>query len=287
MFLKKLKPIHFLILTLALSATFFSLLYFQRPDSKLHIKIYDVGQGDSIFIRTAAGYKILVDGGPDNSVLEQLAKDIPAWDHKIDFLILTHPQADHLTGLIEVVKRYQIGKLIYSGVVNNTKNYKTWEELVEEKKIDKEIVSAGEEINFPDKTEIKFLWPREEHPIVKDLNEACVVFELNFGNFSGLFTGDADQQVQPYSGNIGEIDFLKVPHHGSKTSLQPTFFMRLSPTVSAISVGAKNKYGHPRAELLNLLTSIKDNKVYRTDKNGTIEVVSDGQSWYTSLERGN
>lgn len=261
-------------------------LLISLPDGKLHLKVYDVGQGDSIFIRTAAGYKILVDGGPDNKVIDHLSKDLAPWDRKIDYVILTHPQSDHMYGLIEVVKRYQIGTLIYSGVENTTKDYQNWKKVVEEKRIEKIIAVQGDKLVFPDKTEISFLWPEERNPIVKDLNQAAVVFTLNFGSFSSLLTGDADSVVQPYTSTTSHVEVLKVPHHGSKTALKEDFIKALSPTISIVSSGANNSYGHPNPILLKMLENVRT-KVYRTDQNGSVEVVADEKSWYTKTEKGN
>jgi competence protein ComEC len=251
--------------------------FLSLPDGKLHLKVYDVGQGDSIFLETAAGYKILIDGGPDNKVLGYLGNDLPFYSQRIDLLILTHPEADHLTGLLEVIKRYQIKTLWISNVSNKTRLFEDWQRLLAEKRIPTTIVYQGDKMIFPDKTVVSVLWPRKD-AYRSDLNSNSIVVEVSFDNFDALLTGDADQNSQPYTSDSRPVEVFKVPHHGSKTALNVTFVSLIKPAVSIISVGAKNLYGHPSENTINLLKSV-GSKVYRTDKNGTIEVVSNGQHW--------
>ncbi len=256
---------------------------FRLPDKKLHIKVLDVGQGDSIFIRTPSGYKILIDGGPDNKIVGLLGESLPLWDKTLDLVVLTHPQADHMTGLIEVAKRYQIKTLWTSYSVNNTQVYKEWEKVVSERHLHQVHVWAGDKIIFPDGVDLNVIWPRSVQPYT-DLNTTAIVIKLDYKNFDGLLTSDADEQVQPYTSSTSHVEFLKVPHHGSKTAIDENYLAKLSPDISVISVGAHNRYGHPNPELVKLLDSART-KVYRTDQNGTVEIVSDGESWYTKMER--
>ena len=253
--------------------------FFTLPDNKLHLKIYDVGQGDAIFLRTAKDFRLLIDGGPSNKVLEYLGQDLPFYSKSIDLLILTHPQADHLTGLVEVVKRYNIKTLWISDAKNETRVFGEWQAVLRETDIDPLVVSRGDKLILPDSTEIRVLSPKRQI-VNQDVNAASVVVLVSYGDFNALLTGDADRQVQPYTGNEDQVEVFKVPHHGAKESINQNFAATLSPEVSVISVGAKNKYGHPNQNVINFLENL-GSKVYRTDKNGTIEIVSDGKSWYT------
>ncbi|KKU12221.1 MAG: S-layer protein [Candidatus Woesebacteria bacterium GW2011_GWA1_45_8] len=128
--------------------------FFSQPDGKLHLKFYNVGQGDSIFLETSTGYKILIDGGPDNKVLGYLGADLPFYSNKVDLLILTHPQADHLAGLLEVVKRYKIKTLWVSNGRVDSRLFKDWEQLLSQKEIRPVGVFQGDRLLFPDRTEI-------------------------------------------------------------------------------------------------------------------------------------
>jgi len=251
------------------------------PEGNLHLKVYDVGQGDSIFIETAAGYKILIDGGPDNKVLNHLGKDMPFYSKQIDLAILTHPHADHFTGLIETIKRYQIKTLWINREKEQGRLFEDWEKVLKDKKIPTRVVSQGDKMVFPDGTTVSVIWPKKDHKST-DLNLGAVVVQVSFGSFDALLAADAGGSVQSYT-TSSPVEVLKVPHHGSKTSLNEAYISSLSPKISIISVGAKNPYGHPSQEILDFLNTI-GSKVYRTDKNGTIEIVSDGKSWYTRLQ---
>ena len=257
--------------------------FLSLPDGKLHLKFYDVGQGDSIFLETATGFKILIDGGPDDKVVGYLGKDLPFYSKRIDLLILTHPEADHLTGLLEVVKRYHIKTLWINGARNETRLFAEWEALLKMNKITTMLISQGDRVVFPDKTTVTVLWPKEKASGT-NLNTTSIVVQISFGSFDAILTGDADKSAQPFTTDGRSIEVFKVPHHGSKTAINEDFVSTLSPGVSVISVGAKNRYGHPSPEVLNLLTKIRS-KTYRTDTNGTVEIVSDGKNWYTRTER--
>ena len=254
------------------------------PRAELMLKFYDVGQGDSIFIRTPKGYTILVDGGPNNKVASYLDEDLPFWSRKIDLLVLTHPQADHLFGLVEVINRFKVGKLIVSGVGSDTAIFKLWVKTLKEKNIKPEIVTENSTISISDTVRFEILWPKETHPQVADLNEACIVMRISYGNFDALLTGDADQKVQPYSKSLEGIEVLKIPHHGSKTSMNDSFLKLVKPEISVISLGKNNRYGHPGKNTVEQLRNV-NSKIYRTDQNGTVEIVSDSNRWYTVTEK--
>ncbi len=250
----------------------------------LVVKVYDVGQGDSIFIRTPDNYKILVDGGPNNKVVDYLNKDLGLNDRSIDLIVSTHPQADHMTGLIETLKKFQVKKVIASNVTNSTAQFKLWNDTLSNNHLKLDYVYAGESITLSDQVTLQILWPSSPNPKVTNLNDAAVVIKLSYGSFDMLLTADADMNSQPYTTSTNHIEVLKVPHHGSRTALREDFLKQLSPDASVISVGAHNTYGHPNADLVTLL-SRNTKKIYRTDQNGTVEFVSNGTTWYTSVEK--
>jgi competence protein ComEC len=258
-------------------------LFFSLPDGRLHLKIYDVGQGDAVFLHTPGGYKVLIDGGPNEKILDYLGRELPFYSKKIDLLVLTHPQSDHLTGLVEVIKRYQIDNLWINGSENKTKLFDQWQVSLQKRGIPTTVVHQGDKMIFPDKTEIEVFWPKGELAF-GDINAHSIVVLVSYGSFDALLTGDADKQVQPYTSNSGHVEVFKVPHHGSKESIDREFVRTISPAVSVISVGSKNSHGHPSFEAINSLEKL-GSKVYRTDKNGTVEIVSDGKSWYTNLQK--
>ncbi|MCL5411487.1 MAG: MBL fold metallo-hydrolase [Patescibacteria group bacterium] len=262
-----------LILTVLLTA----------PDSKLHVKFFNVGEGDSIFVKTPSNYKVLIDGGPDNRVLQYLGSELPFYDRKIDLIISTHPHADHLTGLLEVVKRYQIGQVWLEAVPYKSDLYQSWLKILQKEKIKVGRPKVGDYLNFGDGVTLKILWPLDlKLATEEEVNETSIVSLLTFGQFSALLSGDAGEKSQPYYQN--SITVLKVPHQGAGTALKEEFLKKLSPTMSIISLGQSNKYGHPAKETLMELESVHS-KVFRTDRNGSVEVVSDGRTWYTRAER--
>lgn len=263
-------------------------------DGKLHLIVCDVGQGDAILIRTPRGSDILIDGGPDDSVLDCLSNHLPFWDREIEIMILTHPHADHLTGLISVLKRYKVIHYFTENVKNDTLVYKRLQDSLAENNLTAKFSFSGDRIDFADKTSLLTVWPQrnwfedqalqDNQILVKDnssldINGFSLITLLSYGNFSALLTGDGGVLVEDKIANVvGKIDVLKVPHHGSKTGMSDYFLSETSPDLGIISVGKKNRYGHPAKTILDLLAKYNV-KTLRTDKNGEVEIVSDGKSF--------
>lgn len=257
------------------------------PDGKLHITFCDVGQGDAAYIRLPDGRDMLVDGGPNDKVLGCLGKHMPFWDRHIDIVLMTHPQKDHMQGLLSVFDRYQVGYFVRSDIVNTTEGYQKLMELVKKHAIKEKFVTAGERIAIGD-THLTILWPSSEQigssvlGATTDLNDGSIVFWLQYGSFDAIFTGDADTRVEdgyrgiPLSGDA--IEVLKVPHHGSKTGMSEAFADWLTPQLAVISVGKNNSYGHPGKNILEMLQQ-RESMIVRTDQAGDIEVESDGRMW--------
>ena len=261
------------------------------PDGKLHIVYCDVGQGDAIYIRFPDGRDMLVDGGPNDSVLQCLGKHMPFWDRNLDLVVLSHPERDHAGGLVSVFQRYHVGYFVRSNIDKSTDTDKKLKSIVVEKKIPEKLVTANERITIG-KAKLAVVWPSEAQiamdrdqnilgAATESVNEDCVVFWLRYGSFDAFFPGDSDTAV---SGNyIGEaladkdVELLKVPHHGSKTGMNTALLDWIHPKVAVISVG-KNSFGHPAPEALKLLADRKT-QVLRTDQSGDIHVVSDGKNW--------
>lgn len=288
------KFFYLLVLSLILLGGLFFYQSLKFNDGKLHLVICNVGQGDGVFIRTAEGNDILIDGGPDDSILNCLSNHMPFWDRKIEVVILTHPHADHLTGLISVLKRYQVMHYATENVKNNTVSYKRLQDTLADKKLTAKYLFAGDRIDFTDKTSFLTLWPDRvwfenqklqdnqnsaKDNISLDVNGFSVIELLSYKNFKALLTGDAGVLVEDrIAKEAGRVDVLKVPHHGSKTGMSDYFLTQTSPSLGVISAGAKNKYGHPSPEALTLLKN-HTIQYFRTDKNGEIEIVTDGDGF--------
>ncbi len=244
----------------------------QKPE--LQVYFFDVGQGDSIFIEAKDGTQILIDGGPTNKILPLLGGVMPFYDHSIDAIILTHPHADHVTGLIEVLKRYNVGEVIESGVGYNTAEAKEFENLVSEKHIKKIIIQKPVKLTFFKTAALNFLFPDRSFngQILKNVHDSALVSELDFEGKKILLMADAEKNLERYliqKGVLGDVDVLKAGHHGSKTSSNDFFLKVVKPEYAVISVGARNRYGHPHQQTLSNLEAIGA-KIFRTDIDGTI-----------------
>ncbi len=257
-----------------------SAVFWQAPDNLLEVYFFDVGQGDSIFIETPAGRQVLIDGGPDKAVLAELNQVMPFYDRTIDLIILTHPDADHITGLVEVLNYYQIGHILTSGFRKETAVYQRWEDLVAEKSIPLTIAQTGQKIIFPAGPSLEVLWPEQSSTkyLAQKANNVSVVGRLVYDQMEFLLTGDIEKDVEQYLVSHWPVDrlrsdVLKVPHHGSKTSSSQKFLEAVNPQVAIISVGQENRYGHPHSDVLKRL---KDFSVYRTDRDGRIQIYTDG-----------
>ena len=248
----------------------------------LGVVFFDVGQGDAIFIETPQKHQILIDGGPDSVILEKLATVIPFWDRSIDLIILTHPEHDHFAGLIEVLKRYEVENILWTGIVRNTAEYGKWLKLINKEKAKIYIAKAGQRITTnPGFVVLETLYPFEnlEGQIVKNTNNTSVICRMTFRENRFLFTGDAYKSIERKLVNQGidlDSDVLKVGHHGSKTSSAEEFIEQVSPEVAVISAGKNNSYGHPYQGTLDTLEKYGID-VLRTDKDGDIKIISDGE----------
>jgi len=249
----------------------------------LKVVFFDVGQGDAIFIEVKGLYQILIDGGPGRKVLEKLSQEMPFWDKTIDLVILTHPEKDHLEGLIEVLDKYQIGYVLWTGVLRETAVFEQWEKALE-KEIKEgatiKIAKRGQKVSFKNAL-IEILHPLEnlEKTSPKNSNKSSIVAKLFFNQKSFLFTGDIYQSEEKKLIKVEndlEADVLKIAHHGSKTSSSEEFISVVLPEIAVIQAGENNSYGHPHEEVLARLERYGV-RVLRTDKNGDIKIVSDGK----------
>lgn len=255
------------------------LAVFQSPDQNLHVIACDVGQGDAILI-TYKNLQILTDGGPNNKVLDCLSKHLPFWDRNLELVILTHPDADHSTGLIDVIKRYNVDTLLMSDSNVGTQVYQA---------LKKEVGSRATNIIGPYKDQrlglgmiyLDILHPSETFTGTKT-NDYSIVYLLQYGNFEALLTGDIEDNVSDLlvsESEIRSIEYIKVPHHGSKNGLSEKLLKAFVPKTAVISVGKNNRYGHPHQEVLDLLNKYQT-QVFRTDLERDVEVVTDGKEYW-------
>jgi competence protein ComEC len=250
------------------------------PDYLMHVDFLDVGQGDSMFIQTYLGNQIVIDGGPSDKVLSELSKKMPFWDHTIDMLILTHPDADHSAGLIDVLKRYEVKKVMLTKMTASTATYQQFIKLVDEEGAEKIYAEMGQRIWLDSATVFDVLYPPSgvENSGLST-NNTGIIGKLTFGKTKVLFTADDDTIIEDTIRSEFDLhaDILKVGHHGSKYSNSLEFIKAVAPRYGVIEVGANNTYGHPTEETLGNLAAANV-EVFRTDLNKTIEFTSDGFS---------
>jgi len=289
------------LLTLVAATMWLAVLYF--PDKRLHLIACDVGQGDAILV-VYGNTQILVDGGPNNSVLECLERFMPFWDREIELVVLTHPQTDHFTGLIEVFRRYKVEKILANSIDSGSSAYQVLKTEIEGNRasvINPEkgmVISVGlMQLDILHPTEQYILssveGPRDNkqqnvlgaYTTKRDPNVFSIVAILSLGEFDALLTGDIGPEI---SDEIAEqlvvrlpltIEYIKIPHHGSKNGISNNLLDASHPEIAVISAGRNNRYGHPHQEVIKLLRD-KEIKIMRTDEMGDVEIITDGSEWW-------
>lgn len=249
----------------------------QSQPKVVSVSFLDVGQGDSIFIETPDGHQIVIDGGVDARALAELGKIVSPGDHTIDVVVATHPDADHIAGLIPIVRRYDVTTFIAPDYDSDTAVYRELMQTVHDTVPNITNGFIGDRIDTGDGVTIDFLAPYNLD--TQESNDVSIVAKLAYGNFSVLLTGDAsimiEQQLVHWYGDQLHSDILKAGHHGSRTSSIASFVRAVSPEFGIISAGKNNRYGHPHQQVLNILEKANV-EILATYDQGTITFQSDG-----------
>jgi len=253
----------------------------QFSDNKFHLIFCNVGQGDGILIRTPQGRDIIIDGGLyENSMTDCLSRHLPFWDRTIEVIYLTHPDADHLTGLIGVLKSYNVGYFGTPDAPKGTEVYKELMGLLDEKKITKHSILLGDGLKTKDGVTVSTYWPTSGFVDLKseETNDYSLVQMVKYGKFHSLLTGDIPSTyLNSIMPQINYIDVFKPPHHGSKTGIDGFTFQHIVPRYAVLSYGYHNRYHHPSPDVLSILK--KYNIPYKDTLKGDVEILSDGQKW--------
>lgn len=242
-------------------------LWSGKDDEAVTIRFLDVGQGDAILL-SQGSLQVLIDGGKDPKRLtELLGMYMPFWDKTIDAVVATHPDEDHIGGLVGLSNRYYVGKFLQTNSKSDTQVFSRYNAIAQAFAVE---TFAPLSVIFPNGARLETVYPEMTiNPEQKiDSNETSIVMQLRYGDHSFLFTGDLPDTKENEI-LIGDTDVLKVGHHGSKNSTSDSFLDTITPEYAIISVGSKNRYGHPTSEVLERL-QMRNISVLRTDEEGTI-----------------
>ncbi len=251
---------------------------FSLPDGRLHVRFLDIGQGDAILVTLPDGKQVLIDGGPSpQALLSELGRAMPFWDRQIELVVLSHPDQDHLLGLLGLVERYQVEHVLDYAGDSNLELFAQWQNELRNRGIPTQKAQAGMTIELDDGIRLDVLHPAPNLLASEMIstNNASTVLRLVYGQVSFLFTGDLEQEGEnmllqttaPLDSTV-----LKVSHHGAKEATSEAFVKAVSPQIAVISVGG-NRFGHPAPQTLERLAN---SPVLRTDRSGTIDLQTDG-----------
>ena len=252
-----------------------------QTSANVTIKFIDVGQGEAILIALPEK-TMLIDAGPTGSapkiaqVLQELGRN------KIDYLVATHPDEDHIGGMADVISSTQIGTIYAPNKTNNTATYRKFLAAIQNNNLQITLAEAGTIIDQTDSYKLEILWPKKDANF-PDTNDYSIIIKLTVGNKTFLFTGDAPTSAILDS-NPGHIDVLKLSHHGSRTGTTEQLVRKLSPTYAVLSYAVDNSYGHPMQSVLNALHK-HSVEVWGTGANGTITITCDGTNIDISGEK--
>ena len=258
------------------------------PDGKLHVIVFDVGQGESILIRTPEGQNVLVDSGPDPlSACTQLGNNLPFWDRHVDWLIQTQLQSDHCSGALELFNRYDVNRLAITAYKYDSSLSRQLIDAASRKLIKTCILYEGQKLKLGENTWLDVLNPPQilYSGTSDDANNNSMVLRLTYKNVSFLLTSDIGMEAERYlMENRSDLpcNVLKVAHHGSRGSTSDEFLAIAHPSAAVISAGIANRFGHPSSEVLSKLTSqVGSDRIFVTARQGNIEFITDGDKlWY-------
>lgn len=254
-------------------------VYRSQIPNTLRVSFLDVGQGDAIFIQSPSGVQALIDGGPDNRVLEEIHKIMPLFDRSIDVVVATHPDSDHISGLIDVFDRFFVGAFLESGAQNENGVQDILNKKIAEKKIKTRTVRRGEVYDLGAGAALSILYPYDDVS-KSESNSGSIIARLTYGDHTFLLTGDApmESELALVGGDQDALQstVLKLGHHGSDTSSSATFLSKVRPEYVIVSAGKDNKYNHPSQEVIARVKKF-ESKILQTKDLGTITFSTNGR----------
>jgi competence protein ComEC len=253
-------------------------LFYQLPDGKFHLYFLDVGQGDAIFIKTPENHQILVDGGPSNYVISELAELMSFFDRTIDLVVLTHPHADHVEGLIEVLARYEVEAVLLTGVNYDNDNYEEFLQKINEMEIpfyvaDQSVDFVFGNVFWDTVYPLKQIFAED----FENINNSSIGARIMYQDKVVILTGDMEEEAELELIRGGfrseAVDIFKAGHHGSKTASSWDFLKIIEPEKVVIQCGKDNSFNHPHLEALKNFQKIEVKEIFRNDLDGRVEFV--------------
>lgn len=267
----------FILVLLALCAIVWTI----PTPTGLTVSFLDVGQGDAILIQTGDGVEVLIDGGPDSSVLRGLGSKMPFFDRSIYAIVATHPDKDHIGGLVDVLKRYDVGAIIESGVSHDTSFTRAFEKGARAENAERILARRGMRLMLGKHVYADVLYPASDVSDLKETNAGSIVFRVVYGEVAFMLTGDAPISVEKSLvtayGEKLHSTVLKAGHHGSKTSSSESFVEAVRPQYAIFSRGCENSYGHPHETVVALFQKLKI-PTLDTCREGVITFNSNGKT---------
>jgi len=285
------KQMIWIICGVLLLTTFFiwQIIYKAQKGDALTVTFLDVGQGDSVFIQAPSGVQVLIDGGPSGGVLRKLAKVMPFYDRSIDIVMATHPDTDHIGGLLSVLKTFKVSRILRPGVQHDAPAIESLLLAIAKEQNDGavemlarrgQVYDLGADKNSI-RAELHILFP-DRGVSGLESNTASIVARLVYGDTSVMLTGDSPKAIEKYLVSLDSTglksDILKLGHHGSKTSTAESFLGYVNPQWAVVSAGKDNQYGHPHKRVIDMVNRFGI-PIKNTAESGSITFVSDGSEW--------
>jgi len=275
-----------LLIVLALGGLFSVVFGGVSQSEFLAVHFLDVGQGDSILIQTPDGFEVLIDGGATSQVIRELAEEQSLFDRQIDVVIATHPDTDHVGGLVDVLERYEVDLILQTEADSDSPAAVAFTRAVENEKATVQFAQTGQVIQIGASTTIEVLSPASATDNWR-ANAASVIVRVVYGDTAFMLTGDAPDSIEDYLvGVYGEklkSNVLKLGHHGSQTSTSGLFLDIVQPQYAVVSASLDNRYGHPDQSVMQRVFA-RNIQTFHTGIDGTVSFYSDSQTvWRESL----
>ena len=272
---------YILLLLVFFSVTTWSVVIHENRNGILTVAFLNIGQGNATFIESPTGTQVVIDGGPNKTLMREISAVLPWYDRHIDIILASHPDRDHYEGFFSLLDKYSIDVFMESGIAGITNEFLSLKEKIVSKKIPSVTARRGEVIDIGGGAYIEIMFPDRDISGL-ETNNGSIFVRLVYGETSVIISGDAPKAMENYLITLEpqkiDSDIIVLGHHGAKTSSSEEYIKAVSPEYAIISLGAGNSYGHPHKETLDTLNKLKV-QILRTDQIGQIVFKSDGKTF--------